>query len=355
MDILPKDQVEAVRHELEDCRNPLFFFHDDADGLASFLLFYRFVGNGKGVVIKKTPKVTLEFARKAEEHNADKVFILDLAMVDQEFIDAVHVPIIWIDHHAPLERYGVKYYNPRLIDPANNVPCSRVCYEIVQRDLWIGMVGTIADWFYPADIGPVFSQSYGDILPPDVKDPEIAMFETTMGRLVDVFSFLLKGSTTDCLRAVKVMTRIDDPYDILNQSSPKGKYIYKKYMLINEGYQKLIKKGSREYDEKDRFFVFIYSNDKMSYSQELANFFLHKYPDKIILIGRRKSGEIKASVRSRVIELPAVLLRALEGISGFGGGHEHACGTCVKEDDFPQFLEKLRLGIAEQDKLYKGK
>ena len=91
----------------------LVLFHDDPDGLASFLLFYRDIREGIGKTIKAFPQITEQYARKVEDYGADKVFILDIALVDQEFLDVVKVPVIWIDHHPPQDRQRVQYYNPR--------------------------------------------------------------------------------------------------------------------------------------------------------------------------------------------------------------------------------------------------
>mgnify|MGYP001603039156 CR=1 FL=1 len=41
MDVLTADERSHIFDELTNCQRPLFLFHDDPDGLASFLLFYR--------------------------------------------------------------------------------------------------------------------------------------------------------------------------------------------------------------------------------------------------------------------------------------------------------------------------
>ena len=41
-----------------------------------------------------------------------------------------------------------------------------------------------------------------------------------------------------------------------------------------------------------------------------------------------------------------VLEKALDGIEGFGGGHEHACGASVPIEDFDKFIKQLRKAIA---------
>jgi len=68
-----------------------------------------------GVIVKTTPNIDKKFIRKVEEYSPDKIFILDIALVEQDFIDSMKTKIIWIDHHTPIKRYGnVKYYNPRI-------------------------------------------------------------------------------------------------------------------------------------------------------------------------------------------------------------------------------------------------
>ena len=122
--MIPDSKIKQIREELDFCKRPLFFFHDDPDGVCSFLLMYRHVKEGKGICIKSSPKVDMKFLPKVEEYQPDKIFILDLALVNQDFLDAVKVPVIWIDHHDPADREHVKYYNPRIEDPKDNTPVS---------------------------------------------------------------------------------------------------------------------------------------------------------------------------------------------------------------------------------------
>ena len=67
---LNEEQVKKIRDELDNCQNPLYFFHDDPDGLCSFLLFYRYKKEGNGVVVKRaTPQVDDKFLHKVKEYN----------------------------------------------------------------------------------------------------------------------------------------------------------------------------------------------------------------------------------------------------------------------------------------------
>ncbi len=42
------------------------------------------------------------------------------------------------------------------------------------------------------------------------------------------------------------------------------------------------------------------------------------------------------------VEQDLIIEKALVGISGYGGGHEHACGACVKVEDFNQFIDNFK-------------
>lgn len=346
--MLPEKDILRIREELDNCKRPLFFFHDDADGLCSFLLFYRYKEDGKGVIIKTTPKIDRNFVRKVTEYGPDKVFILDIAMVEQDFLDEMKklsMPVVWLDHHAPLEREGAIYFNPRTHNPKDDSCITKICYEVVkeknQEDIWIAMIGVIGDWQKP-DFWERFVNKYPGLLDEKIKRPEDALFNSKVGELVRIFSFVLKGKTEDVIKCMKILTRIKDPYEILGQTTPQGRFIYKRYMMIKESYDELLNDALKNIKkEKLRLFVFIYKDVKFSFSSEVANELIYKYPKHVIFIGREKSGEIKYSIRAKDLVLPKLIDKALEGIEGFGGGHEYACGAVIKEKDNKKFLEQF--------------
>jgi len=339
--MLPPNQLKQIRKELEEHKRPLIFFHDDPDGLASFLLFYRFVGDGKGVVVKSYPDLGPEFLRKVDEYQPDIVFVLDKPTISQDFIDGINVKVVVIDHHPIVEKYyNCDYYNPRLINPDDNVPTSQICYEVVKQNIWIAMTGIVGDWSL-SDFLPEFRKKYPCLLPEKIKKPEEALYNSKLGELVRVFSFILKGKSSEVMNCVKILTRIKQPEEILEQKTAQGKYVYRRYEKVNKQYQELLKEALREGTKDKGILMFIYKN-KNSFTSDLSNEFIYKFPEKVILIGREKSGEIKCSVRSSKIILPSIIEKALKGIDGYGGGHEHACGVCVKKKDFKRFLEKLK-------------
>lgn len=342
---LTDKQVAQIRDELDNCKRPLYFFHDDADGLCSFLLLYKYVKEGKGVIVKARPRIDEKFLRKVEEYQPDKIFIVDIALVDQEFIDQAHVPIIWIDHHDPLERERIKYFNPRVANAQANIPASYLCYQVVQEDLWIAMTGCIGDWYMP-DIKDEFCETYPGLLSKKVKKAPVALFDSKVGKLARIFNFILKGKTGEALKCAKILTRIESPDEILEQASPKGKYIYKYFESINREYKSLLayalKEIAKQKKEKKKILVLDYVAGRMSFTGELSNELLYRNPNNIIIITREKDGEMKSSLRSPPsINLAEILAKALFGIEGYGGGHEHACGACIKREDWQQFLINL--------------
>ncbi|MBR9698858.1 hypothetical protein GOV09_00170 [Candidatus Woesearchaeota archaeon] len=340
--MLKKEEIEKIREELQNCQHPVFLFDDDADGLCSFLLFYRFVKEGKGIAVKTHPTVDEKFVNPVLNYEPDKVFILDVAVLKQEFVDKVKRPIIWIDHHTVGDIQNVQYYNPRKHDPHAIYPTSDMCYDVVQQDLWIAMVGAVGDWHLPP-FKDEFCKQYPDLLDASVKRPEDALFNSKLGELIKVFNFILKGPTKDVMKCVKVLTRVQSPYEILNQETEQGRFIYKRFEKINKGYEEV--KNDVKVDEKDNILIYIYPEAKMSFTSELSNEMLYKHPDKIIIIGRDKGGQIRMSLRSSKIIIPPILDKALAGLEGYGGGHEHACGANVRKDQFEEFIARLRKEI----------
>lgn len=343
--MLTKKEIRKIKEALESSKRPIFFFDDDPDGLASFLLLYRYIKEGRGYPVKTQPKITKKiFAQKVEEYGADCVFILDIAMVDQDFVDEVKVPVYWIDHHEIQDIQGVNYFNA--LKNGQNIPTSALCWQVVQDerapgDLWIAVAGCIGDWYVPA-FAEILQQAYPNLLPDTADIPEKALFETEFGELIKVFSFIMKGSTNDVRQSIKIMTRIQEPYEILGQHTAAGKYLYKRYKKIKEEYDKLLSKALK-IKPKDNIVLFTYTANKISLTKDLANELLYRFKDKVIVLAREKSDDMRCSLRSpKKINLLAKMHKAMQGIEGYYGGHKHACGANIKQHDFKRFIKQLK-------------
>ena len=338
---LSEKQIQELRQIIDSCTRPVILFDDDPDGLASFLLIYKHIREGRGIPVKNAPELGPELAQKVNDYSPDLVFIVDVPIINQEFIDKIKTRMVWIDHHPVVNRRGVEYYNPRLSDPDDNLPTSYWLYKALQENLWVAMVGIIGDWHMPErEILDEFIEKYSDLLSKSIKDPDVALHKSRLGELIKIISFNLKGKTSDVIKSIKVFTRIKDPYEILEQKTSGGKFIYKKYKRLRGTYDDLIKRVKVKPD--DKLIVFKYDNPDYSFSKEISNELIYKHPNNIILVAWEYEGEYKISLRSRDLKLPPIIKKALKGLTGYGGGHDHAAGACVKVDDFEQFVENVR-------------
>ena len=338
--MLTDKEVLKIKDALLSHKKPFFLFHDDPDGLASFLLFYRFVKEGRGYVVKAFPKITKDYVKRVEDYGADVLFILDIAMVDQEFIDAMKIPIYWIDHHPVLERENVNYFNPR--KTVGNIPTPALCYQIVQQDLWLTVTGCIGDWYWPKELVEEFRKKYPGLLPDEINTVEQALLNSTLGKLIKAFSFNLKGTSSDVAQSIKTFTRIESPNEILKGETPRGRFLLKRYEKINSQFEALYSEAVKKKTD-DKILLFTYHDDRLSLTKDVANELIAGFPDKVIVLGREKDDEYRCSLRSgKNVELAQILAKALVGIEGHGGGHEQACGAAIKKHNFERFLENMR-------------
>lgn len=329
-----------IKNYLEKSENPLILFDDDSDGLASFLLIYKYLERGKGIAVTH-PIVDEGYVKKVQEYKPDLVLVLDKHAIEQDFVDKVNVPIIWIDHHPIVDIKGVKYFNP-LLYGKKNYPTSYWCYEITKENLWIAMIGIMADWSL-AHLNE-FSKKYSDLINKKIKEPDELYFETKFGILAKLFTFILKGKASEVKRCINILTRINDPYEILDKTTPRGKYIYQRFEKINKEYQKILNDALKNSIITKNILLYTYYAKETSLTTILANELMYKFKDKVIFVAREKDDRMRMSMRtyhkSKII-LPPLLEKAIEGLKGNAGGHAHACGGDIDKEDFKTFIDRL--------------
>jgi len=341
--MLTSKQIKYIREELATAKNPLFFFDDDQDGVCSFILLYKMHQEGNGCIVNSVPKLDLRFFKKVEEHHPDKIFILDIPEVDQEFIDRAKKPTIWIDHHPPQEIQNLKYFNPRITQPHIYIPTTRLAYQINNspENLWIATIGCLGDYHLPDFIKEV-KQKYPDLIK-QTTNIEKLIYQEPISKLIRIFAFLLKGKTSEVKKCIKILIRTKSPYEILNQETPAGKYLYKRFEKIEQEYLPLIEKAQKQAKEStEPLLLFNYTENSISFTSELSEELLYFNPDKLVLITRKKNGKMKCSLRSKNYPVSKLLEKSLIGIEGYGGGHELACGAVIDEEDWQQFLKNLK-------------
>ena len=339
---LSEEQLNELKGYFDNSKRPMIVFDDDPDGFTSFLMVYRYIGEGRGIPDKSNMTMKEEFAEKINNYYPDLVVLLDLPKVSQEFINAIKAPVVWVDHHPSSDDYkGVARFNPRLSDPADRSPTSYWIYKTLKTDLWIAMVGMIGDWFVPEkELWDELRKEYPELLPEKIVSPEIAHHDTIIGKLIRIFAFNLKGRINDVITSMKVFTRVKSPYEILNQETSAGKLIYKRYEKMNEKYRLIMK--NIKVKSKDKLIVVKYQTSDFSFSAILSNELIYKYPEKVLVVAWEYGGEYKCSVRSTDAILPPIIKESLEGLDGGGGGHEHAVGVHVAVNDFDEFIKRFR-------------
>ena len=333
--------LKKLKKELEKVERPLIYFDDDPDGLCSFLMVYKFLQRGTGVLVKSAPHLDKSFAAASKNYQPDKIIVLDKAGIDQEFIDEVNTPIIWVDHHGPLERKGdVQYFNPRIKDPKSYVPTSLIIYNTLKNSLWLSAVGTIGDW---ADLPYLdeLNKKYPKLVGKETEIENI-LFKTNLGKLVNIFSFILKGATHKVMQCVKILTRIEDPMEILEPKTAAGKYLKKHYHHFEKEFLELKNEAIKSYDKDDPILLFSYGSNKTSFTADIAKYLIHAHPEKIVIVARENDGRMKMSLRSRKKVINKILPESIEGLDGYGGGHELACGANVLKSDFDEFIKRFR-------------
>ena len=344
--MLPEEKYSELLKELDECQNPLFIFDDDPDGLCSFLLFYRYKKIGDWCFVKSLPKVSGDFVRYINNEN-DKIFILDMPEIDDDFFDNVNKPIIWVDHHPHEHPQHVKSFNPH--DHGYNekdTSTTALCYKTVNQDLWLASIGAVADWTMP-DYIEKFKEIYPDLLNKDIINAPDALFNSKLSKLIEIFSMILKGNTKISKQCIKKLMNIKSPYELLLNDSKDTKFINKKISGIMNEYNEILKDALNTKTE-DGLLLYIYSEMYNSFSSEISNYLQYKNPNDLVIVGRLKNGEYKLSIRSQNHNLNEILNKILIGLDAHGGGHDNACGACVREEHFDEFILRIKNELKTQ-------
>lgn len=333
--------LKQIRDYLENSDNTLIFFDDDADGLASFLLIHKYLGKGRGIPIKHSI-LDDSYLKAVEYYHPDLILVLDKHEISQDFVDKVNIPIIWIDHHPIKQVNGVKHFNPHYINKNDNRPTSYWCYELVKENLWTAFTGIVADW--SLEYYKEFLEKYPDLGNASLEEPPEVLFNTRIGTLAKLFTFILIGKTQDIKKCINILTRINDPYEILDKTTPRGKFIYKRFEKLNKEYESILQDAVKNSIKNKNILLYTYTVKDKSYTGVLANELMYKFPGKVVITARERNDRMILSIRSYYksnIILPELINKAFSGLKGSGGGHDHACGGEINKEDFKEFIDRL--------------
>jgi len=330
-------ELKKIRELISKASSPLYLYDDDPDGLCSFLLLKRKFKKGEGLPVKTAPSLKADFIGNIQKHSYDIVVILDKPIVEQELIDRIKRPVVYLDHHPIQNLKGVYYYNPRLKNKKDNSPTTKICYDIVKQDEWIAGIGIIADWFIPSFINKLIKK-YPDLIKKTRNPPEI-MFNQRFGMLIRMLGFILKGDNRWIKECMPMLEKAKNPYEILND---KEGTIMERFQEVEKAYEILLENALKE-PADEKLLVISYPSGKYSLTGELANELFYRNPGKLVIVAREKDNEMRFSLRGN--NALKILKKSMKKINGYGGGHENACGGAVAKEDFTKFLEKIRKSL----------
>ena len=348
--MLTQKQIDEIREHLDRAQNPLFFYDNDCDGLCSFLILRRFLGRGKGVAVRSFPDLNESYARKAEELNADYVFVLDKPVVSREFIEGINklnLPMVWIDHHAFGDEINEEEFsNLYVYDPARNKgkekseePVTYWAYKIASRkeDLWLAVIGCIADHYLP-DFTDEFEERYAEFwsCSSSINGPFDAYYNTEIGRIAQAFNFGLKDSTTNIVRLQNFLVNCNGPDEVFLEMKENHSF-RNKYKEIRKKYDSFLEKAKNAVEGNLIFFE--YGGD-LSISSDISNELSYIFSEKYIVVAYKKGLFSNISLRGKNIrEVLDKILKEFEDASG--GGHEDAVGARIKTEDLGRFKSLL--------------
>ena len=344
--MLSEKQILEIREHLEKAQNPVFFYDNDADGLCSYILLRRFIGRGKGVAIRSHTTIDEGYAQKAQQLNADYVFVLDRPHLGEKFVEEIEklqLPIVWIDHHDGKDTYDYKNiftYNPLNGSPASSEPVVYWAYKIANRveDIWIAIMGCIADHYLP-DFAEKFAEKYPEYWSKGIEKPFDAYYGTEIGRLARALGYGLKDSITHVVQMQNFLIKCKSPADVALEIET-SKSFGKKYRELSKKYNLLLEKAKKE--EKEKMVFFNYGGD-LSISAEISNELSYLYPGKVIVVGYVFGPFINVSMRGNNVK--AILEKVLSKLeNASGGGHRDAVGARIQSKD----LEKFKTEVEKQ-------
>lgn len=333
------EEFEKVKSILQEVHRPYFLFDADPDGLCSFLQLYKKFDSEFFTVVKSSPTIDDNFSHVVSYSDCDSIIILDKPSVSDEFLSKFSkIPIIWIDHHDLFEDYkhfnNLYYYNPKMEDPESFNPTSYIVYQMFKANPEFFLVGTISDWFYDDLVDETLKEAGLDSLTDGLTDPGEIIFNSELGNIILFYSFFIKIKS----KSLKTYIRRTSGLDIKSFASKKNPY-YKKIKRLYDNFMEI---RSYEPNVNDENLVYLRYGSNNSYTPEISNFLLSKFPEKTIMVGRETYDSISCSLRSRKIDLSKVMKQIFSRMEGFGGGHKNAAGCSFKKEDEEIFLNYLR-------------
>lgn len=345
--MLSLKQLKEIQEHLDKAQNPLFLFDNDVDGLCSAVILLRASGKGKAIAIKSFPGLDASYLKRVDELNSDYIFILDKAEIELEFLEGISergLPTVCIDHHPmqiPKEKMSLMNYYSSAENGGE--PTTFLAHMVYERkeDEWLAMIGCIGDVYKP-----FFAKSFAKENPElfnNALTPFDAMYMTEIGKITTMLNFGLKDTTTNVLSLIKLLTKANNVYDILEEN-PKTKQLHYQYKKLNEVLLKQIEKGNKNAGKN---LVYLEYSGETSMSSEVSNRLMFDNPEKNVVVVFRKQDSTSVSIRGK--KAKKIVDNVVLKIPGAkGGGHEVACGAKIPLIEIENFKTALKAYLKEE-------
>ena len=192
---LSKADYQKIHTLLHSAKKPLLIYDRDTDGFVSYLLLKRFQPHAIGVINKGGSRsVGKQYLDSIEANKPDIIFTLDMATVEQEFIDACSCPVVVIDHHVSAAD-AVKVATDHLYDNSHSGATLAWVYfhkdkkmpqllrYIEDRDLWRFSIPDTTTVCASVDLYD-YSFKNWDKLARELEEPEMRERHILQGRIV---------------------------------------------------------------------------------------------------------------------------------------------------------------------------
>ncbi|MEK6926800.1 MAG: DHH family phosphoesterase [Nanoarchaeota archaeon] len=334
------EKIKKIKEHLENARNPVFYYDNDADGLCSFILLRKFIDRGKGVAIRSYPEIDERYAGRAEEFGSDYVFVLDKPVLSVKFVEKIKslgIPLVWIDHHHVDNReYSEMYENFHAY--SFDEPVTSICFELSGRkeDTWLAVAGCIADHYLP-EFAKEFGKENPELWKSGIKEPFDALYGTEIGRVARAINFGLKDSITNVVALQNYLIKCKNANAVLEENK-NNEFLRKKVEDLEKIKNRVV--GEAE-ETKEGNLIFYSYGGEFSISSDIANELAHRNKGCYVCVAFVKGGVGNISIRGKgVSKILKKLLKEFEHATG--GGHEDAVGARVASKDLDKFKERFR-------------
>ncbi|MCX8190288.1 MAG: DHHA1 domain-containing protein [Candidatus Diapherotrites archaeon] len=340
---MPDKQIKRFKNFLDSFSSFNLFYHGDADGLCSAVIFSKAVEKlcktVRFAAAVESPDALPEFFQKKRLENA---VILDIAADSAKtFLEwlSTKANVLIIDHHKAYNDFKsekviiIKPQTISAIEPSS-YPASKLCFDLcstlvnLEGFSWVASVGIIGDFAY---------KKWASFVETSAKSASVSVND--LEQIADIITSVQVVSPNRFPELLELFmfanpkAIIKSDFDSLRQKALEELALWKKEFYKNA-----------EFHEKEGLYFFTIK-PKYRIKSMLIDSLTKEIPDKTIIIAEDLGGyEIRFSARRQDFKVPmnSLLENAIVGIKGAtAGGHIPAAAGKIPREKLLEFKEKV--------------